>query len=153
RRFAMKISNRIILLTGATGGIGAAIARRLAAEGGHLVLSGRDPAKLGQLATELGGTTQVVAADITTAGGRQELAEACARIGVDTVVHNAGTQDFNLFAEQDCPAVEAMLQLNLAAPMLLTRLLLPALQQRPRGTIVFVGSTFGSIGHPGFAAY
>jgi short-subunit dehydrogenase len=61
--------------------------------------------------------------------------------------------DFGLYEEQPIATVEAMLQTNLVAPMLLCRQMLPLLKARPEAALVMLGSIFGSIGHPGFVAY
>ena len=149
----MNIDGKTILVTGASGGIGREIARALAAKGARLIVSGRDHNKLTQLAAQLGDTAVIVSADMGTAEGRSAIVNTCATEGVDIVVHSAGTLDFALFANQDADAIETMVNLNFLAPVLLSRALVPILEQRPQGAMVFVGSTFGSIGHPGFSVY
>src|SRR5690606_22629139 len=66
---------------------------------------------------------------------------------------NAGVMDFSLFRQQDSQAITHTIQLNLLAQMLLTQSLLPLLEKPLEASLVFVGSTLGSIGHPGFTAY
>jgi short-subunit dehydrogenase len=149
----MEISGRTVLLTGASGGIGRAMAQRLADAGARLLLGARDAERLASLAAGLAPGALTVAADIATASGRLALVEAARAAAVDVVIHNAGIQEFGLFDEQDPEALQRQLELNLSAPMLLTRELLPLLQQRNEAALVFVGSTFGSIGYPGFATY
>ncbi len=149
----MRIEGSTVLLTGATGGIGQAMAHRLAGAGARLLLCARDAARLADLAEELSPGTQTVAADIASAAGRTMLIEAATAAAVEVVIHNAGTQEFGLFQEQDPAALQRQFELNLCAPVLLTRELLPALVRRDAAALVFVGSAFGSIGHPGFAAY
>lgn len=149
----MEINGKTILLTGASGGIGRAIATRLAAAGAKLIITGRNEQKLLALAAELTPGTIAVTADIATAAGRQRLTDAVTEIGIDVVIHNAGGLDFGLFAEQSPDVLEHLVRLNLLTPALLTQQLLPLLEKRQEAAIVFIGSTFGSIGHPGFVMY
>lgn len=149
----MDIAGRMVLLTGSTGGIGRAIAGRLAGAGARLLLVARDGARLAEQARELPPGAVTVVADIVSQEGRRTVRDAAAANGVDVVIHNAGTQEFGLFHEQDPTDLQRLFDLNLCAPILLSRELLPLLQQRPEAALVFVGSALGGIGHPGFAAY
>lgn len=149
----MRVEGTTTLLTGATGGIGHAMTHRLAACGARLLLCGRDAPRLAELAAELPPGVLTVAADITSVAGRETLVEAATAAAVEVVIHNAGAQEFGLFQEQDPAVLQRQFELNLCAPVLLTRALLPALVRRDAAALVFVGSAFGSIGHPGFAAY
>jgi short-subunit dehydrogenase len=148
--------NRAVL-TGATGGIGRAIAMRLAPQCESLLLVGRDAARLAQLRREIGsagGKCRVVAADLTAAGGREAVARAAAEApgGIDLLINNAGAGEFAWLADQDDAALERMVRLNALAPMQLTRRLLPLLLAQPAARIVNVGSIFGHLGYPGYAA-
>lgn len=157
----MHLNHKTILLTGASGGIGFACADRLAAQGARLILVGRNGAKLAQQSSQLSAKLSLpasrqpvtVAADIATDEGLETVLQACTQQGVDVLVNNAGSQLFGFYGDQSPAAIAHLVQLNLIAPMLLTRLLLPQLESRPEAAIVNVGSTFGSIGHPAFAAY
>lgn len=143
------------VLTGANGGIGAAIAAELAPRCEALILVGRQRAALEVLARSLpGAAVHIVCGDLTAAATLDDI-EACARRigGIDLLVNNAGVSDFHAFATQQPKVIETMLATNLLAPMLLTRRLLPLLMAEPRAQIVNVGSVFGAIGFPGFAAY
>lgn len=146
-----------ILLTGATGGIGNAIAERLIAAGASLLLHGRDPLELGQLKQRLGNhaMAQIVAADLTQASGRALVADAARRFpgGINKIIHNAGWNQFGLFEEQTESVVLQTLLINLHAPILLSHELLPLLHLQRNAQMIFVTSTFGRIGHPGYAAY
>jgi len=149
----MRVEDATLLVTGASGGIGRALCRRLHARGARLVLNCVSAAALGELARELGPRHLPVAADIGTTEGRDMLARAGAQAGIDGIINLAGVLDFALFAEQEPQRIGRLLEVNTLGTILLTRALLPQLLERPRARIVNVGSIFGSIGHPGFAVY
>jgi short-subunit dehydrogenase len=149
-------ARRTVLLTGATGGIGAAIARRLAVQGARLLLAGRSAATLQALCDSL--TTQgephvAVVADIATEAGRDAMRLALQRLGrtLDALVNCAGVSHFALLADSVPADIEAQIAVNLTAPILVTRLALPFLGDA--GRIINVGSSFGGIGYPGFSTY
>jgi short-subunit dehydrogenase len=146
------------VLTGATGGIGRAIALRLAPQCEILLLVARNTLKLARLQREIeaaGGICRVVAADLTQASGREAVARAAAEApaGIDLLVNNAGAGEFAWLADQSDEALERVVRLNVIAPMQLTRRLLPLLLAQPAARIVNIGSIFGHLGYPGFAAY
>lgn len=154
----MKRGDARVLLTGATGGIGAAVARRLAADGATLLLTGRREPALAALAAELramGAVADGVVADLADPAGRVRLAEKAAgwHGGVNVVVHNAGTNVSGLFDTLTEADIDRVVAANITAPMQLTRLLLPGLRTQGGALLLFVGSGFGTIGYPGFAAY
>ena len=143
----MEIATRTALLTGATGGLGRAIARRLAADGATLVLSGRREADLLELAESLPGEDhRVVVADLAEDGAAERLAEAAA--GVDILVANAGLPGAGWLAEFSADEVKRALRVNLEAPMLLARALCPAMLERGGGALVFVSSLSGKSATP-----
>lgn len=149
----MDCRGRHVLLTGATGGIGQAIAMELDRAGAQLTLVGRNQARLTDLKVRLSGAHRVLLADLNSGEQRVQVVSACRETGLDAFVNTVGVMDFNLFDAQDPELLERMVRTNLLAPMLLTRQLLPLLRQRSEAAIVNIGSTFGSIGHPGFTAY
>lgn len=149
----MHLKDHWILVTGAAGGIGTALCHRLAQQGASLVLHGLEVGPLRELSRELVGQHTLVAADLGTAEGRATIVASCQEARIDGMVNLAGVLDFALYADQQPAAIERLLQVNVVAPMLLTRALLPLLLTRPEARIVNVGSIFGSIGHPGFVAY
>ena len=138
------LSGRTALITGASRGIGVFIARRLARERMHLVLSARDASKLSPLRDELareGVTVRVVAADVRSAADRERLvAEAGA---IDVLVNNAGLEITRAFVDQSEEDVAAQLETNLIAPIDLTRRVLPGLVARRAGTVVHISSMSG----------
>lgn len=150
----MQLHDKLVLVTGASGGIGTQLCRVLAARGARLVMSCMDGQRMQALQQELGERHLCVQADITSEAGRAAIASACADAGgIDAVVNLAGMLDFGWFQRQRPELLERLLQVNTVAPILLTRQLLPQLLCRREARIVNVGSIFGSIGHPGFAAY
>lgn len=142
------------VITGAGGGIGAAVARQLAPLCDSLVLVGRRPAPLHALRAELQLPVQLVCGDLTEASTLAAVHAAAVSHGtVNLLVNNAGVSDFHSFATQAPDKIRQLLDTNLLAPMLLTQQLLPLLQSAPTAQIVNVGSVFGMLGYPGFAAY
>lgn len=151
----MNLENARIVLTGAAGGIGSAVAKHLAARGASLLITDVRQEPLDRLAADLGAAAvrQALAADIGSDRGRQELAAGAAAMGANVLINAAGINPFGLFDEQTGAEVARALAINAVAPVLLCHALLPALKKQPFAQIVNVGSTFGSIGFPGFAAY
>jgi len=154
----MNIGDMTVLVTGASGGIGSAIARDLAAHGAALLLSARQSAGLDVLCAEIvaaGGRAEALAADITNARDRARLVAAAQRFdgGIDVLVNNAGRNSFGLYEDQGDHDIEQMIVTNSVAPMLLTKALLPQLRAQPRAAIVNVGSILGSLALPGQTAY
>jgi short-subunit dehydrogenase len=150
----MKLNQKTVLVTGATGGIGSQLCKLLAGRGAKLILTCYNEELLRQLQQELGGEHVMVAADISCSTGRQQLLAACTEQGgVDAIINIAGILDFNLFEQQTEALIEKIVTLNLLAVMMLCHGLIPQLRSKPEAAIVNVGSTFGSIGHPGFVAY
>lgn len=143
------------VLTGASGGIGAAIARRLAPHADLLILVGRQRQALDELAAGLGNCpVQVVAGDLCEAATLAAVATVARSAGgINLLVNNAGVSGFHTFETQTAEAIRRLIDTNLVAPMLLTRALLPLLGQAPHAQIVNIGSVFGALGFPGFAAY
>lgn len=151
----MKVKGKTFVLTGASGGIGAAIARRLTGEGARLVLQGRNERRLEQLQQTLGRDHSYIAGDLNDAMTRRALFEHCRGLpqGIDGLINNAGTSVFAPLDATDLSDLQAQLTTNLLVPMAVTRDLLPLLKRRDQAAIVNVGSTFGSIGYPGFSGY
>ena len=151
----MKLTDARIVLTGAAGGIGATAANWLAQAGAKLLLTDLRRDALDGVAAELGGANVLaaVATDVASETGRAALAAAARENGVNVLINAAGINPFGLFAEQTTAEIGRAFTVNAVAPLLLCHALLPALLEHPRAHIVNVGSTFGSIGFPGFAAY
>lgn len=154
----MELQAKRILITGAAGGIGSQLLEPLATRGARLCLVSRgaeSAAGLAQLAQRLPTETLVVEADITQAEGRRhalsQMHEAFG--GIDILINLAGMLDFRLFSETEDDRISRLLQVNVEAPMQLARAVLPQMIAQGGGRIVNIGSMFGSIGFPLFAAY
>ena len=149
----MQLNQARILLTGASGGLGQDLARELAGAGAAVLLAGRDAVRLAAIKAELGANADSVVADLTTAEGIAAANAAARAFGVNVLINNAGVGSFGLFDQQAWPTVEQVLATNLEAPLRLTQALLPWLKAQPTAAVVNVGSMFGSLPYPGFAAY
>lgn len=148
----MNLSGRKALLTGATGGLGRAIASALAERGASLVLSARNPEALAAMAAELPGEGHTVAAaDLAEPGAAERLA---AEVGtVDVLVANAGLPAAGRLGDFSAEQVERALRVNLEAPMLLARALYPAMVERGSGHLVFISSLSGKAASPRTSIY
>ena len=151
----MNLAEARIVLTGAAGGIGSVTAGWLANAGAKLVLTDLKQEPLDRLAAQLGATPVLaaIAADVANDSGRASLVTVARRHEANVLVNLAGINPFGLFTEQTAREITTALSINTMAPILLCHALLPVLLDRPHAHIVNVGSTFGSIGFPGFAAY
>lgn len=154
----MELSGKNVLLTGASGGIGQAIARSLDSQGAILTLVGRDEKKLDELRQSLTHPEkhQCLSLDLTQDNAIQRLSdfsyqalsEGCR---FDVVINNAGNNVFSFLGHRSGKSVEQELKLNLEVPVLISQSALCWLA-RP-GIILNIGSAFGSIGYPGYASY
>ncbi|GAB3363523.1 SDR family NAD(P)-dependent oxidoreductase [Amycolatopsis echigonensis] len=144
---------RTALVTGASSGIGAATARKLARSGVRVLLHGRNEDRLAALAAETGGTA--LAADLARPEAAADLAERALAItgSVDLLVNNAGLGWAGPLPELSEDQLRHLVAVNLTAPLDLTRALLPAMLKRDRGQIVFVSSIAGRTGVAGEAVY
>ncbi|MDP2316842.1 MAG: SDR family NAD(P)-dependent oxidoreductase [Pseudomonadota bacterium] len=153
----MNLANQIVLLTGASRGIGVAIARDLGKAGAHVVLTARDLAGLERVAAEVrvaGGKATVVAADVSTAEGRATIVTALDAVGpVLAFVSNAGLEVPTAVHEQTHAQIEKQIAVNLTGPILLTRALLPGMIARGKGAIALVSSMSGKSPTPFNAIY
>ena len=142
------------LVTGATSGIGRAVALQLARDGAEVLVHGRDAARGAQTVEEIiaaGGKASFVAADLGDTAGVQRLASDAG--DVDILINNAGISRFGPTAEFDVSAFDKMFASNVRAPFLLVAALAPGMAARARGSIVSVSSMAGGVGLVGGAAY
>jgi 3-oxoacyl-[acyl-carrier protein] reductase len=150
------LNGKTALVTGATGGIGAAIARALHAQGAHVVLSGTREAVLQELAAELGARTSAATANLSdpaAVDGLVEAAEAAAGAPLDILVANAGiTKDGLLLRMKDDDWTE-VLKVNLESYFRLSRAAVKGMMRRRNGRIIGITSVVGVTGNPGQANY
>jgi short-subunit dehydrogenase len=149
----MDIRGKRALVTGASRGIGEAIARELAGRGADVVLVARNAELLETVAADIGGTAhptdlldlaavQALIPDVEAAGGP-----------VDILVNNAGLDMTGAFAESDPEDLERIYRVNLLTPVQLCRAALPGMLERGRGHLVNISSMSGAAGYPGLVAY
>lgn len=141
----MKLEGAKVLLTGASGGLGGAIARALGARGARLVLSGRRKDALDELARELG--AEAIACDL---GDRAEIERLVSQAGEpDVLVANAALPGAGTLPRLSAEEIDRVLEVNLRAPIMLARLLCPAMVERGHGQLVFVSSFAGKVAAAG----
>jgi len=138
--------NRWALVTGASAGIGAAIARELAGRGAKLILTARRQDRLEALAQELTGRgteVRIVAADLRDPEAPRQIFDATegAGIPVDILINNAGLGQFGVFAQSPIEQELAQIRVNCEAMVHLARLFVPCMVERRRGWVLIVAST------------
>ncbi len=142
------------LVTGASGGIGQAIAEAVCAQGERVIAVGRRANALNALQTKYPQQVTLCVADIASASGRAAVitaAEGAEHLA--GVVHAAGVNQFVRLAEQSDADIAALIEVNVIATLQLVRGLLPALQKPAHSQLLLIGSTFGSLGYAGYASY
>jgi short-subunit dehydrogenase len=145
----VNLQGRSVLLTGATGGLGHAIARRLRAAGAELVLTGRRTEVLEPLAAEIGARS--IAVDLADAAAAERLATECA--DVDVLVSNAGLPGTGQLTNFSVEQIDRALAINLRAPMVLARVIGERMVARRSGHMVFMSSLAGKVGTPRSSVY
>ena len=153
----MDIHGKSALLTGASGGIGEAIALALAQSGTRLLLAGRNAERLHALFQKLlpvsGGDHKIVPGDLSNPDYRSELVSEAMAFNVDILINNAGISNFSLIDDVTDNQLNLLMTTNVIAPISLSRRLLPYLLDKKESVIINIGSVFGTIGYPGFSAY
>jgi len=148
----MELAGRKALLTGATGGLGRATAKALAARGATLVLSGRKAEALEALAAELlGEGHRVIPSDLAEPGAAEKLAAEAGP--VDVLVANAGLPGTGRLPAYTSERLEGTLRVNLEAPMHLARAVEPAMLEKGSGHMVFIASLSGKSATPLSSVY
>ncbi len=146
----MKLDGRTALLTGATGGIGRAIAHALHRRGATVILTGRRLDVLENLRRELGNRAEVIGADLANRPDVERLGE---RTDVDVLVANAALPAAGRLTTFSARDLDRAIEVNLRAPMQLTLALLPKMLERASGHLVFVSSLAGKVASAGSSVY
>lgn len=150
-----QLSGRTALITGASGGIGSAIAKNLSQQGAHVILHGTRAGRLEQLASEIGTNVSVVIANLSdreAVGGL--VSEAAKATGaIDILVNNAGITRDNLFMRMKDEEWDDVLEVNLTSSMLLCRSAIRAMMKARWGRIISISSIVGVTGNPGQTNY
>jgi short-subunit dehydrogenase len=145
----VQVQGSTVLLTGATGGIGQAIARALDREGARLLLTARRADELERISRQLGGRPETLPADLT-----YDASALADRAGaVDVLVANAALPASGPIDDFTAEQIDRALDVNLRAPIQLTRALLPGMVERGQGHVVFVSSLSGKVASVGSALY
>ena len=152
------LQGRRLLITGASGGIGRAVAEQAAQAGARLALAARSADKLDALARELsahGSEVIAIPADVTSAADRRRLIAAVVERfnGLDVLINNAGVGSFGHFAEGTEAILRQVMEVNFFAPAELIRLAIPVLTRGRQPAIVNVSSMCGRCGVPAWSEY
>ncbi len=149
------LTGKTALVTGASGGIGGAIARSLYAQGATVTLSGTRIDPLNQLAAELGERAHVVACNLSDRGAVADIPKAAtAEMGsLDILVNNAGVTKDNLFMRMKDEEWDTVLDINLTSTMILMRAVMRGMMKARWGRIINISSIVGVTGNPGQANY
>lgn len=145
-----------VLITGASSGIGRAIAEELGKEGHRLILVARRAHQLQQVAhkvTQVGGIAEIFVADLTEEADLLRVENYIKTHSIDLLINNAGIGLYGAVTHTDPSDEEKLLQLNIQALVRLTRAILPQLQQRNRGGILLVSSILSLMPTPYMTAY
>jgi short-subunit dehydrogenase len=151
RHRRLQLTGSTVLVTGATGGIGDAIARALAGRGAKLLVTGRREAELTRLSQDVG--AQALVSDLSVPEEVDRLAGAGLEAGVDVLVANAALPASGPLSELTQAQVDRMLDVNLRAPIELARVLAPAMVARGHGHLLFVSSISGKAASPASSIY
>jgi NAD(P)-dependent dehydrogenase (short-subunit alcohol dehydrogenase family) len=145
----MRLEGRRALVTGGASGIGAAVARRLAAEGSDVVIGDVNADAAAEVAGEIG--AQAAYLDVTSPTSAQEISAEHGPFAI--LVNNAGTDEFAFFTDTDPGLWERLLKVNLVGVFACTHAVLPGMQDAGYGRIVNVASEAGRVGSKGSAVY
>ena len=158
----MKIEHTHAIITGATGGIGQRFAQHLVENGASVLLVARDTQALIVLKQQLVNQSDIneeqvnfFSCDLIDSEQRARLITYIEKMStpVNTLINAAGDNQFSFLEDIPERKIEQIIKLNTLTPILLSKALLPHLEKQPQAQIVNIGSTFGSIGYPGFSSY
>lgn len=146
-----ELTGRTALITGATGGIGQAIARALHGRGATVKLSGRRADVLQQLAGELGSRAEVLPADLSSSKESRKLAQEAG--DVDVFVANAGIPGTGRLPEYTEDQLDRVVAVNLRSPIQMTHAFLPRMLERDSGSLIYISSISGKVASPSASLY
>ncbi len=153
----MPKTKKIVLITGASSGIGAALSRKLCEKGYHCILAARSEEKLQHLAESLqseGHICTFIKVDVSNESSVDALFEESSKIGtVSLVINNAGLGIFSKIEDSSVEDWDAQINVNLRGSFLVSRKYIPSMQEQKSGTLVFMNSVAGNFGYPYSAAY
>ena len=149
------LKDKVTLITGATGGIGMSIARKMKQSGAKLILSGTRRNVLSDLKLELGNDVEIITTDLNNSDDILNLAkQAEDSFGqIDILINNAGVNADNLFLRMKDEEWDKVINLNLSAPMRLTRQVIRGMLKRRYGRVIFISSVVGYTGNAGQSNY
>jgi short-subunit dehydrogenase len=139
------------VITGAASGIGAALAHRYAAAGYHIIGIDRDASGAERVRTQLG--SDFILAELSAHKGLERVALELAGTRIDVLIHSAGLNDVIPFSQADIKTQSALFQVNLIAPIILTRRLLLNGNMASNSSIIFITSLSHQVSYPGAAVY
>ena len=150
-----ELSNKVALITGASGGIGMSIVKKMKQCGAKLIISGTRQNVLNNLASELGNDVKTIITDLNNKDDVLNLAkEAEASFGhIDILINNAGITADNLFLRMKDDEWDQVINVNLSAPMRLTRQVIKGMLKRRYGRVIFISSVVGYSGNAGQSNY
>lgn len=154
------MSNLTAVIVGATGGIGKAIVENLCKNNVNVILVARNAEALQVMQAELKAQypqlkLQSLCCDLSDAESREQFIQALTqqKIHINYYINNAGVNDFSLFSHQSSEAIEQMMLINVVYPLQLIQHIIPLMSKTAPSQIINMGSTFGSIGYPGYVSY
>ena len=150
-----ELSDKVALITGASGGIGMSIAKKMKQCGAKIIISGTRQNVLNDLASELGNDVKTIITDLNNKDDVLNLAkEAEASFGhIDILINNAGITADNLFLRMKDDEWDKVINVNLSAPMRLTRQVIKGMLKRRYGRVIFISSVVGYSGNAGQCNY
>ncbi|HLJ88313.1 MAG TPA: SDR family oxidoreductase [Candidatus Angelobacter sp.] len=153
----MTFQQRKVWITGASSGIGEALARAFHSAGANLILSARREEELRRVQGLCGGEsrTRILPMDVTQASELPEKSRLASAMfgGIDLLVHNAGVTQRSLVKDTDCSVDRRIMEINFFGPVAITKAVLPEMLERKSGHIVVVSSLVGKFGTPLRSAY
>lgn len=151
----MRLDETRVLLTGATGGIGSEVCKQLLENQTTVFAVSRNKQKLEALFSQADGHLTKIEADITTQSGRNEIISTLStnNCNVNALINCAGSNQFASITDMSELDVIQQVNANLVAPILLIKALLPMLAKQDKAKVINVGSSFDSIGFPGYSVY